>query len=68
MNPVNPMNPGPRQNSLIEAIHGPVMLIALGGLMASDQMGGIGIDRTWPALLILAGLLKVAAYLAGGRA
>lgn len=68
MNPVNPMNPNPRQGNLFDAIRGPVMLIALGGLMAADQMGGIGIDRTWPALLILAGLLKVAAYMAGGRA
>ena len=65
---MNPVNPGaPRSGAFIDAIRGPLMLITLGGLMAADQMGQIGIDRTWPALLILFGVLKVAAYLAGGR-
>ncbi len=63
MSPVNP----PLSSSLIDAIRGPLMLITLGALMAADQMGNIGIDRTWPALLILFGLLKVAAYLGGGQ-
>ena len=53
-------------NTLIDAIRGPLMLVALGLLMAADQMDRIGIDRTWPALLILFGLLKVASYLGGG--
>ena len=67
MNPVNPdMNPG-RSGRLIDAIRGPLMLVALGGLMAADQMGNIGIDRTWPALLILFGVLKLAAYVGGGQ-
>ncbi|MFM2124042.1 MAG: hypothetical protein RL328_493 [Acidobacteriota bacterium] len=63
------MNPGkmPRQGSFIDAIRGPLMMIALGALMAADQLGQIGIDRTWPALLILFGVLKVAAYLSGGQ-
>jgi hypothetical protein len=63
MNPVS----APRGSGLIDAIRGPLMLVTLGALMAADQMGNIGIDRTWPALLILFGLLKVAAYLGGGH-
>lgn len=65
MNPSNP-SPAPRGNSLIDAIRGPIMLVTLGLLMAADQMDHIGIDRTWPALLILFGLLKLASYLGGG--
>jgi hypothetical protein len=53
-------------NTFLDAIRGPVMLIALGLLLAADQMGRIGIDRTWPVLLILYGLMKVAAYWSGG--
>lgn len=61
------MNPGVRRSgTLIDAIRGPIMLIALGLLMAADQLDKIGIDRTWPALLILFGLLKLASY-AGSR-
>lgn len=58
----------PTASTFLDAIRGPLMLIALGLLMAADQMDRIGIDRTWPALLILFGVLKVAAYLSGGRA
>jgi hypothetical protein len=55
-------------SAFVAAIRGPVMLIALGLLMAADQMDWIGIERTWPVLLILFGVLKVAAHLSGGRA
>ncbi len=67
MNPSNPAPHAPRQHSLIDAIRGPIMLVTLGALMAADQMDRIGIDRTWPALLILFGLLKLAGYLGGGE-
>lgn len=71
MNPssphIDPIAPKVRTGyRLIDAIRGPLLLVALGLLMAADQMGRIGIDRTWPALLILFGLLKLAAYLGGG--
>jgi hypothetical protein len=60
------MNPNnTRQNSLLDAMRGPIMLVALGLLMAADQMDRYSIDRTWPALLILFGLLKVASYMSG---
>jgi hypothetical protein len=52
---------------LIDAIRGPIMLVALGILMAADQLDRYGIDRTWPALLILFGLLKLASYAGGGK-
>ncbi len=71
MNPNNPYHPPVpppvRQNMLIDAIRGPIMLVALGILMAADQMDRFGIDRTWPALLILFGLLKLASYAGGGK-
>ena len=45
--------------SLLCAIQGPIMLIAVGLLFAADQFTDYGIGRTWPALLILLGLLKL---------
>ncbi|MGH9558450.1 MAG: LiaI-LiaF-like domain-containing protein [Bryobacteraceae bacterium] len=47
-------------NGLIGAIRGPVLLIALGVLFAIDQMGVVSFARTWPALLIVFGLFKLA--------
>jgi hypothetical protein len=46
--------------SLLCAIRGPIMLIAVGLLFAADQFTDYGIWRTWPVLLILLGLLKLA--------
>ena len=47
-------------NSLMCAIRGPVMLILLGALVAIDHAGGISFTRTWPALLIVFGVFKLA--------
>ena len=49
-------------SSLIVAIRGPVMLITLGVLLAIDHFGGVSFGRTWPALLIVFGLLRLAEY------
>jgi hypothetical protein len=46
--------------NLICAIRGPILLIVLGILMAIDQAGSYSFGRTWPALLIVFGLLKLA--------
>lgn len=46
--------------NLLSAIRGPVMLILLGVLMAIDQMGSYSFGRTWPALLIVFGIFKLA--------
>jgi hypothetical protein len=61
---MTPNNPAP--SSFIDAIRGPILLIALGILMAMDQVGQLGIDRSWPVLLILFGVLKMGAYLGAG--
>ena len=46
------------------AIRGPVLMITLGVLLAIDQMGTLGgsmnFGRTWPILLIVFGLFKLA--------
>jgi hypothetical protein len=46
-------------NSILDAIRGPVMLIAWGTLFAADQMDRISIVRTWPVIVILYGLFKL---------
>lgn len=47
-------------NSVLLAIRGPVMLIAWGMLFAADQLDRISILRTWPVIVILFGLFKLA--------
>ena len=48
------------RRSVICAIRGPLMMIALGVLAMVDHMGGPSFWRTWPVLLILLGMLKLA--------
>ena len=50
---------GSREN-LMSAIRGPIMLITVGALFAIDHFGSYGISRTWPVILIVLGLLKLA--------
>jgi len=45
--------------NLVQAIRGPIMLIALGSLVAMDYFGIYGFGRTWPILIILFGVLKL---------
>jgi fatty acid desaturase len=45
--------------NLVQAIRGPIMLIALGTLVAMDYFGVYGFGRTWPILIILFGTLKL---------
>lgn len=52
MNDINNYN-------LVQAIRGPIMLIALGSLVAMDYFGVYGFGRTWPILIILFGALKL---------
>jgi len=52
--------------SIVEAIRGPLLLIALGAILAADQLDHLDLSRTWPVLLILFGLLKLAEHLAKG--
>ena len=50
-------------SSVLRAIRGPVLMVALGLLMAADQLGRMSFSRTWPVLLILFGLFKLAEHL-----
>lgn len=49
---------------LMRAITGPVILITVGVLFAIDRFTEIGFHQTWPVLLIVIGLLRLAG---GGR-
>ena len=49
--------------SFLQAVRGPVLLVALGLLMAADQLDRMSFARTWPVLLILFGLFKLAEHL-----
>lgn len=49
---------------LVRAITGPVILITLGVLFAFDKFMDVRFSQTWPALLIVIGLLRL---LGGGR-
>ena len=40
-----------------------MLLVALGLLMAADQLDRMSFSRTWPVLLILFGLFKLAEHL-----
>lgn len=48
----------------LRAIRGPILLMALGGLLLAQRFTLYGFSRTWPVLLILLGLLKLAERLA----
>lgn len=44
-------------SNLIRAIRGPIILITVGVLFALDHMTQFTFGRTWPAILIVLGLL-----------
>ena len=46
-------------SNFVQAIRGPIMLIALGSLVAIDYAGIYGFWRTWPILIIVFGVLKL---------
>jgi hypothetical protein len=45
--------------TLMRAIRGPIMLITIGVLFALDHMTQFTFGRTWPAILIVLGLLSL---------
>ena len=47
-------------DSLVVAVRGPVMMITIGLLLAADHLDAISFGRTWPILLIVLGLFKLA--------
>jgi hypothetical protein len=44
---------------LIVAMRGPIMLVVLGLLFVMDHFGPVSFGRTWPALIIIFGILKL---------
>jgi hypothetical protein len=46
--------------NILCAVRGPILMITLGALLALDQMGNLSFSRTWPVLLIVFGLFKLA--------
>jgi hypothetical protein len=46
--------------NLIQAVRGPLMMITLGVLLAIDHFGQYSFGRTWPLLVIVFGVLKLA--------
>lgn len=46
--------------SLIQAVRGPLMMMTLGVLLAIDHFGQFSFGRTWPLLVIVFGVLKLA--------
>ena len=52
--------------SIFCAIRGPILLMAVGVLFWLDHTTVYGFSRTWPALLILIGLLKLLERISGG--
>ena len=53
--------------ALVRAIRGPILLIAIGTLFAVDHMGPFRFHQTWPVLVILIGIMKLAEHLADKR-
>jgi hypothetical protein len=49
-------------DALIRAIRGPVIMITVGILFALDEFARIGIEKTWPAILIVVGLLNLSRW------
>jgi hypothetical protein len=58
MNPVNTAN-------IIQAARGPILLITVGVLMVIDYNTSFTFGRTWPALIIVFGVLKLLERMAG---
>lgn len=51
---------------LVRAISGPIILITIGVLFAFDRFTEFRFSQTWPVLLIVAGVLKLASRGVGG--
>src|SRR5690349_25142742 len=43
----------------VRAVRGPIILILVGVLFAIDHHGGLPFERTWPAIIIAIGILKL---------
>jgi hypothetical protein len=48
--------------ALIRAIRGPVIMITVGILFALDEFTSISFHQTWPAILIVVGILNLSRW------
>jgi hypothetical protein len=48
--------------ALIRAIRGPVIMITVGILFALDEFTSISFRQTWPAILIVVGILNLSRW------
>ena len=55
--------PGGPNAAFMRALFGPIMLLVVGILFAVDYAGGPSAGQTWPALIIVAGLLKLGEFM-----
>ncbi len=53
--------------TLLRAIRGPVLMITVGTLFALDQFDILSFQRSWPLLLIVAGILNLGYWSTAGR-
>ena len=51
----------------LQAIRGPILLISIGVLFAIHQTGILSIWRSWPVIIIVFGLMKLAERMVLGR-
>jgi hypothetical protein len=58
------MNDG--QYALVRAIRGPVIMITVGVLFALDEFTSLSFHQSWPAILIVLGVLNLSSW-AGRR-
>jgi hypothetical protein len=56
---IQPLDAPVSRVTFVGAIRGPVVLITIGVLFALDYSAGIRFGKTWPILLIVAGLLHL---------
>lgn len=59
------MNPNMPPSSLIQALRGPVLMMTLGAVLALDHFTNYGFGDTWPALLIVFGLMTLLDHMVG---
>ena len=59
---------GVNEVNLIRAVRWPVTLITVGALFGLNNFTHFGFHQTWPVLLIVFGLCKVAEHMGPGAA
>jgi hypothetical protein len=48
--------------ALVRAIRGPVIMITIGVLFALDEFSVVTFSKTWPAILIVVGILNLSRF------